>query len=618
MASARLRAPSPGAPGAIADVHPQWTAVESALATQGEPLDTATRSELEPRFGVDFARVRVHAGDRARTAAGSIGAVAFTLGRHIVLGAPSVASAGRGLLAHELAHVALQRGAASTVDSPPTALSRPHEAGEVAAERAAHAVLAGRAAGLTAPPRPAGTVFRQVPAHDRGYAGEQGMGFAGYPSPTWALVEGPSGAAGHGVTTRGFDAVAVRVQGPFEIHLVDNKSLARAGNVSSATALTQNLSNNLDALITRVNGAQYNNFPRIAQVRTALAQARTALNTPGARLPASVQLIVTNVGGRSTGITAGLAARGVQFRDLNQIAPPTGGAPPTTGTPPTQTPPGPGPQGQGPAGQRPPGAGPGSAGPSGAGPSGAGPSVTGPAATRPGGAASPTSSLARPLAEHLGEQQRFTRRVLLLTKVVRAGAFVLQVIGELDTAVSMINMAQNGIAGRAFLLDPELARAERLATEATTLRTEYADYSGRLATWKFELIKLLGPRRELMVAAIFDSLSLLNDLDSLRTDLDTRISRLAALRRLTEAREQAAERLLSSGVLGSGATAATVFAAYTDLGRINGALSRASTALTAARDAVDKDRPFFPLYIRQAREWIDQVDARSTAPATTP
>jgi hypothetical protein len=208
--------------------------------------------------------------------------------------------------------------------------------------------------------------------------------------------------------------------------------------------------------------------------------------------------------------------------------------------------------------------------------------------------------------------------VLLLTKVVRAGAFVLQVLGELDTAVSMINMAQNGIAGRAFLLDPEVERAERLATEATTLRSEYADYSTRLATWKFQLIGLLGPRRELMVAAIFDSLSLLNELESLRSDLDTRISRLAALRRLTEARERAADQLLSSGVLGSGATAATVFGAYVDLGKINGALGRATTALTAARDAVDKDRPFFPLYIQQAREWIDKVDARTATAAPTP
>src|SRR6202008_4626794 len=127
------------------DTSPQWTAVRSAVEGQGAPLDAATRSDMEPRFGVDFGAVRVHTGERARSATEAIGALAFTLGRHIVLGAPSAGAA---------------------------------------------------VGGRPAPPGLAGTVFRQVPAHDRGLAGEQGMGFAGYASPTWALVEGPSGAAG--------------------------------------------------------------------------------------------------------------------------------------------------------------------------------------------------------------------------------------------------------------------------------------------------------------------------------------------------------------------------------------------------------------------------------------
>jgi hypothetical protein len=109
----------------------------------------------------------------------------------------------------------------------------------------------------------------------------------------------------------------VRVQGTFEIHLVDNKSLARAGNVSGATALTKNLVSNLDGLITRVNGTAYNDFRQIQQVRAALAQARAALSTPRAQLPPTVGLMVTNYGGRSTGVTARLAAQGGQFRDLN-------------------------------------------------------------------------------------------------------------------------------------------------------------------------------------------------------------------------------------------------------------------------------------------------------------
>jgi Domain of unknown function (DUF4157) len=305
-------------------------AVGAALASDGSALDNQTRAVMEPRFGYDFSRVRVHTGPEAQRATQSIGAAAFTFDRHIVLGTPPTQAAGRGLLAHELAHV-IQQGDAGR----PTRVSYPHEAIELAADRAAYAVASGRPARLTPQSHLAGIIMRQTPGHDRGYAGEQGMAFAGYPQPEWELIEGPSGAAGHGVTNRGFDAVAVRVQGTFEVHLVDNKSLARAGNVSGATALTKNLVSNLDGLITRVNGTAYNDFPQIQQVRTALAQARAALSTPGAQLPPTVRLLVTNYGGRSTGVTARLAAQGVQFRDLN--GPPTAAqtakAPPRPATP---------------------------------------------------------------------------------------------------------------------------------------------------------------------------------------------------------------------------------------------------------------------------------------------
>ena len=82
-----------------------------ATGRAGAPLDAAARAYFEPRFGRDFAAVRVHAGEGAAAAARSLGAAAFTVGADIGFAAglysPATAK-GRALLAHELAHVAQQ------------------------------------------------------------------------------------------------------------------------------------------------------------------------------------------------------------------------------------------------------------------------------------------------------------------------------------------------------------------------------------------------------------------------------------------------------------------------------------------------------------------------------
>jgi hypothetical protein len=77
----------------------------------GAPLDVASRAFFEPRFGRDFGDVRVHADTNAATAARSIRARAFTLGRNVAFAAGEYnpqSERGRGLLAHELVHVVQQ------------------------------------------------------------------------------------------------------------------------------------------------------------------------------------------------------------------------------------------------------------------------------------------------------------------------------------------------------------------------------------------------------------------------------------------------------------------------------------------------------------------------------
>ncbi|HYG79485.1 MAG TPA: DUF4157 domain-containing protein, partial [Pyrinomonadaceae bacterium] len=50
-----------------------------ALSGGGTVLPEAARAFFEPRFGADFSQVRVHTGAKAREAAGSLNARAFTL-----------------------------------------------------------------------------------------------------------------------------------------------------------------------------------------------------------------------------------------------------------------------------------------------------------------------------------------------------------------------------------------------------------------------------------------------------------------------------------------------------------------------------------------------------------
>ena len=79
----------------------------------GSPLPATTRSFFEPRFGVDFSHVRVHADSRAAETAKSINARAFTVGRDIAFGPGQYSphsDHGRRLLAHELTHVVQQGG----------------------------------------------------------------------------------------------------------------------------------------------------------------------------------------------------------------------------------------------------------------------------------------------------------------------------------------------------------------------------------------------------------------------------------------------------------------------------------------------------------------------------
>jgi hypothetical protein len=88
-----------------------FSGVRDVLASPGRPLEAATRDYFEPRFGLDFSRVRVHADAAAAASAQAVNAVAYTVGPHLVMGNGAMSAdtvSGRRLIAHELAHVVQQ------------------------------------------------------------------------------------------------------------------------------------------------------------------------------------------------------------------------------------------------------------------------------------------------------------------------------------------------------------------------------------------------------------------------------------------------------------------------------------------------------------------------------
>ena len=122
--------------------------VDEVLRSPGQPLDTATREFMEPRFGYDFSHVRIHANDPAARSAASVNALAYTIGSHIAFGSGTYAPAtdsGRELIAHELTHTIQQ-----SRDSSGSGISQPEDRSEREAEQVAQKIMVGAAGGFPA------------------------------------------------------------------------------------------------------------------------------------------------------------------------------------------------------------------------------------------------------------------------------------------------------------------------------------------------------------------------------------------------------------------------------------------------------------------------------------
>jgi hypothetical protein len=170
---------------------------------------------MESSFGQDFGAVRVHTDVLAAKSARAVGAQAYTVGKQIVFGAGQYApnaTAGRRLIAHELAHVVQQ----SRCDGFEARrhVSEPGDPAEREAEATADAVIAGR------PPRVDARVSdNQILRHKDdivAYSGGQ-TGSVFVIKAGMLIFQGPavSGHPGHTEAEKGFGPVPA---GNYVIH----------------------------------------------------------------------------------------------------------------------------------------------------------------------------------------------------------------------------------------------------------------------------------------------------------------------------------------------------------------------------------------------------------------
>jgi hypothetical protein len=120
--------------------------VHEVLGSPGQPLDPATRAFMEPRFGHDFSKVRVHSDPAAATSARSVNALAYTVGSDVAFDTGRYAphsSEGRHLLAHELAHVVQQQGSGASFQRSSLSIVPADDVSEREADAAAEKVLSG-------------------------------------------------------------------------------------------------------------------------------------------------------------------------------------------------------------------------------------------------------------------------------------------------------------------------------------------------------------------------------------------------------------------------------------------------------------------------------------------
>ncbi len=207
--------------------------VHEVLRSPGQPLDPATRAFMEPRFGHDFSRVRVHTDAKAAESARAVDALAYTLGRDVVFGAGQYAPGsptGQRLMAHELAHTLQQQDTTGILRRPEQfEVTQPTDTTETEAQSVADCVLNGRWPGAVSHVRP--LIAREM-VHEISDAGAKApVGTAAPPTPiktvkVWLNAFIPQTVPGKTIPAPAAHTGKSMLNGPIfsECYLSDNRS----------------------------------------------------------------------------------------------------------------------------------------------------------------------------------------------------------------------------------------------------------------------------------------------------------------------------------------------------------------------------------------------------------
>ena len=567
--------------------------VHEVLRSQGRPLDPATRTFMEPRFGHDFSRVRVHTDAKAAESARAVNALAYTVGEHVVFGSgqyvPHTAT-GRQLAVHELAHVVQQsQGGAETIS--PSQSARLEQDAQTAASATAGSALrisiyCSSAPRIARAPEPGGENIselrydgltdpeckllnkvrdRLVPASKRSTAivgvliAEDGRQFEFTSGGGQGFSSHVEGKATAKMEELGITKATLLIEK--EPCQICDRSVYSQETGPETPLKSSRTGKDLSRQTPKINTAL-----RVGTELT-VVDPESASYYRGVK-PAPPP-VVPGSGGKGKKPDTSAAGGGLSVKPKQDASKQAGPAPktsvaetavvPRTGTAPK------------------------------AGAGAGGPGVA------TGGATSEARMAARTAAKELSADFKILRVAKGLSAAIRIVSF----IAALSMLDSFTKITMSSLAGEGFILTKEIAEAKELDRKASALKRDYFPFSEKLYEKWLNFFRAAQDPLSAGLAA-----SSISDLDIalyyLKLDLPEQIARVNAALKEAEVKQKAAEAILNdpkaSAAIAmctlSTAELAMLFAASQDMSRIAGALRSASANLTKVKNKVDEDFEF--------------------------